>query len=233
MKLYTKGLHAYKASICLWNTVEGGRLILYEDYNGHLCSIKLRTHSKTQFRLNRLLVGHSLMSLGFLIYWLKPRGYYFSWEIKCSDPANTRRWPNAGLLLAQRRRRWVNISPALSQSLVFTGNKHRKKRWCNMCWTRQSVIPLINNQPIILPCYMRVISTIMINKISKLDTLNQSWFSAGPASQTVAQHLITSDSMSRVCWDIPAGKTMLNQRCFHVSQAECWHSLENHTVVYI
>ena len=32
-----------------------------------------------------------------------------------------------------------------------------------MCWTRQSVITLINNQPIILPCYMRVIPRIMID----------------------------------------------------------------------
>ena len=28
-------------------------------------------------------------------------------------PANTRRWPNAGLMLAQRLRRWANIKPAL------------------------------------------------------------------------------------------------------------------------
>ena len=34
-------------------------------------------------------------------------------------PANTRRWPNVGLLLDQRRRRWVNIKPTLCQRLVF------------------------------------------------------------------------------------------------------------------
>ena len=29
------------------------------------------------------------------------------------SPANTRRWPNAALLLADRRRRWANSNPAL------------------------------------------------------------------------------------------------------------------------
>ena len=30
-------------------------------------------------------------------------------------------WTNAGLMLAQRRRRWSNISPALGQRVVFAG----------------------------------------------------------------------------------------------------------------
>ena len=34
---------------------------------------------------------------------------------------NTRRWLNDGLMLGQRRRRWANIDPALSQRLVFAG----------------------------------------------------------------------------------------------------------------
>ena len=38
-----------------------------------------------------------------------------------SFPANTRRWTNAGLMLAQRRRRWANITPALAQRLVSHG----------------------------------------------------------------------------------------------------------------
>ena len=35
--------------------------------------------------------------------------------------ANTRRWPNADLMLAQRRRRWASIKLALGQRLVFAG----------------------------------------------------------------------------------------------------------------
>ena len=33
-----------------------------------------------------------------------------------------RRWPNAGLLLGQRRRRWVNSKPTLAQRLMFAGS---------------------------------------------------------------------------------------------------------------
>ena len=36
-------------------------------------------------------------------------------------PANTSRWPNVGLMLGQRRRRWANIKPTLGQHLVFEG----------------------------------------------------------------------------------------------------------------
>ena len=36
-------------------------------------------------------------------------------------PANTRRWPNAGLMLSHRLRRWANIRSALGQCLVFAG----------------------------------------------------------------------------------------------------------------
>ena len=35
--------------------------------------------------------------------------------------ADSSRWPNAGLMLGQRRRRWHNIKPALGQRLLFTG----------------------------------------------------------------------------------------------------------------
>ena len=36
-------------------------------------------------------------------------------------PADRSRWPNAGLMLGQRRRRWASISPALGRRLVFAG----------------------------------------------------------------------------------------------------------------
>ena len=35
------------------------------------------------------------------------------------QPTNTRRDPNAGLLLGQRRRRWNTIHPALAKHIVF------------------------------------------------------------------------------------------------------------------
>ena len=49
--------------------------------------------------------------------------------------ANTTCSPNAGLMLAQRRRRWANIRPALGQRGVFVGlvpltkvTKHKSSR---------------------------------------------------------------------------------------------------------
>ena len=36
-------------------------------------------------------------------------------------PANTRRSPNVGTMLANRLRRWPNIVPALGERLVFAG----------------------------------------------------------------------------------------------------------------
>ena len=49
-----------------------------------------------------------------------PRSKYgrIVWRIKL---AKTRRSLNAGLMLAQRRRRWANIKPALSERPVLTG----------------------------------------------------------------------------------------------------------------
>ena len=43
-----------------------------------------------------------------------------TWEVS-NIPANTRRGPNAGLMLGQRRRRWANINPALGPRLVLAG----------------------------------------------------------------------------------------------------------------
>ena len=37
----------------------------------------------------------------------------------------------SGLILAQRRRQWANISPALGQCLVFD-RLHNRKRWTEM-----------------------------------------------------------------------------------------------------
>ena len=45
-------------------------------------------------------------------------------------PANKRRSPNTGLMLAHRLRRWSNINPALGERLVFAGlpTVHHYKR---------------------------------------------------------------------------------------------------------
>ena len=77
-------------------------------------------------------------------------------------PANTTRWPNAGLMLAHRLRRWANISPALGQSVVFAGIQlgidrqswSRCPLWCSpwqcrVSW-RLSEGPLVKGRVIIL-----------------------------------------------------------------------------------
>ena len=51
-------------------------------------------------------------------------------------PANTRRLPNAGLMLAQRLRRWPNIKPALGEYIVSVGLEHNAA----MYWPNDEVI---------------------------------------------------------------------------------------------
>ena len=59
----------------------------------------------------------------------------------CS-PANMNRWPNVGLLLGQRRRRWANSKTTLGQRLMFASCTHSpnaglmmgryRKQWTNI-----------------------------------------------------------------------------------------------------
>ena len=49
---------------------------------------------------------------------------------KCSFPANTRCWPNVGLMLGQWRRQWADISPALGHQLVCAGFCHFTNTLC-------------------------------------------------------------------------------------------------------
>ena len=49
------------------------------------------------------------------------------WSVTTWYPANTRRWANVGLMLAQRLRRWANIKPTLFQRLcgVIVHTEHQ------------------------------------------------------------------------------------------------------------
>ena len=67
----------------------------------------------------------SLFSLCLCHYLDKKMPYPAKWHI----PANTTRWPNAGLMLAHCLRRWANISPALGQRIVFAAIWPHKPRW--------------------------------------------------------------------------------------------------------
>ena len=52
---------------------------------------------------------------------------HFRWYVVGSGPLATQQsWPNVGLMLAQRRRRWADIRPALDQRFVFVRQSHNK-----------------------------------------------------------------------------------------------------------
>ena len=52
--------------------------------------------------------------------WYPGKPEVISYIMYCG-PANTRRWPNVGVLLVHRLRRWTNTTPTLGQPLVFAG----------------------------------------------------------------------------------------------------------------
>ena len=64
--------------------------------------------------------------------------------------ASMRRWPNAGLLLAHRLRRWANISPVLGYRVVFgatlnVGQRYRRRANINPTLV-QSILPVLYRQ---------------------------------------------------------------------------------------
>ena len=61
-----------------------------------------------------------------------------------SIPANTKRLPNAGLMMGQRRRRWHNIKQALGDRLVFAGI------YPDMCRTRYQIRYLFTGNEILI-----------------------------------------------------------------------------------
>ena len=52
------------------------------------------------------------------------------------DQENTKLWPNIGLMLGHRRRRWPNINPALGQSFLFAGECFINP-FTAICWSRR------------------------------------------------------------------------------------------------
>ena len=59
--------------------------------------------------------------------------------------SNTKRWPNAGLMLAHHLRRWPSISPVLGYSVVFgtllnVGQRHRRRANINPALVQSIVL---------------------------------------------------------------------------------------------
>ena len=101
---------------------------------------------------------------------------------------HTRRWPNAGLMLAHRLRRWANISRVLGYCVVFgatlnVGQRHRLHANINPALV-QSIVP-------VLPaCRYRQHADTASMKYWQ--GLNRYW----PAPATLAQHLTDIGSVS-------------------------------------
>ena len=65
------------------------------------------------------------------------------------------RWANVGLMLTQRRRRWVNIKPTLAKRILFAGKLvekyvfHAQKHLFSDCpnWQTVKVAPVITTCP--------------------------------------------------------------------------------------
>ena len=71
---------------------------------------------------------------------------FISGFLSCRQ-SNTRRWPNAGLMLAHRLRRWANISPVLvycvvSGATLNVGQRHRRQANINPALV-QSIVPVL------------------------------------------------------------------------------------------
>ena len=97
--------------------------------------------------------------------------------------SNTRRWPNAGLMLAHRLRRWSNISPVLGYRVVFgatlnVGQRRRRRTNIDPALV-QSIVPLQ-----LLPTCMYLQHEVL--------TRTEYW----PAPATLAQHSTDIGSVS-------------------------------------
>ena len=121
--------------------------------------------------------------------------------------SNMRRWPNSGLMLSNRLRRWPNLSPvlvtvsclenpALVQSIVPVLMTVQR------AWSTDSVwMDTFNRHWGGVGLYSPQAVCTADPRPSKHEALNQCWFKAGPASQTVGQNWTSIGSTSRVWWE--------------------------------
>ena len=101
--------------------------------------------------------------------------------------SNTRHWPNVGLLLAHRLRRWANISPLLGYRVVFdatlnVGQRHRRRASINP--------PLVQSIVKVPPACMRPQYEVLIRNECLLA-------STGDAGPTFNRHWSVSDCNHR------------------------------------
>ena len=100
--------------------------------------------------------------------------------------SNTRRWPNAGLMLAHRLRRWADNSPVLRYHVVFgatlnVGQRHRQRA---------------NINPVLVQSIVHVLYRQHADKGTMKYWLGQNGY--WPATALLAQHKIDIGSVSAV-----------------------------------
>ena len=119
--------------ICLVLVRRPAQIASAVDTLGHECALVIYQNHNFLLKFNRfhphIAKRNNCVDLNFyvrnlagstLIHWVT-QSVHLICNIMAGYRANTTRWPNAGLMLAQRRRRWANISPALVQRVVFAG----------------------------------------------------------------------------------------------------------------
>ena len=135
--------------------------------------------------------------------------------------SNTRRRHNAGLLLAHRLRRWANTQyyyRVVFDATLNVGQRHRLRANINPAFVQSIVgyyshheVGLLTKVEWILASNVRLAQHLTdIGSVSactarphpsKHEALNQCWFYAGPAWQTLGQNWTSIESTSRVCWE--------------------------------
>ena len=141
--------------------------------------------------------------------------------------SNTRRWLNVGLLLAHHLGRWASISPVLGYCVLFDATLHvgQHHRWraninpafvqsivrvLQPAWSRPSDYGWMDTSqhrrrwPNIYQTLVQCWLALPDPQPRKHEALNQCWFYAGPASQTLGrigpalgQHLVFAGSVDR------------------------------------
>ena len=126
-----------------------------------------------------------------------------------------------GLLLAHRLWRWANISPVLGYRVVFDATLNVRQRHANInpafaqsieqvlqpAWSRPTDYGWMDTSQL-RRCWPNNYQTLGRWRLplpdpqhSKHELLNQCWFYAGLASQTVGQNWPSIGSTSRVWWE--------------------------------
>ena len=115
------------------------------------------------------------------------RGGGFIWEYRYNS-ANIRRWPNVGLLLSQRRRRWANNKSVVGPTLVYrwanivdggrTVNQSLAQRWFTGMGQILDGRPTVN-QSLALRWFTGM-GQILDGRPTVNQTLTQRWFTVEP-----------------------------------------------------